>query len=1312
MTQWRYIAILAALALGSACHDAIAAEYYIAPSGSDANNGSVGSPWGGFEHAISQLSPGDTLFVRGGEFQLDERLRIRSSDAGTESSPVRIWAYPGEAPVLDFSSMDASWGSSSGRGIQVDGGADWIHIKGLTIQNARDNGIWSGADHGVFEQTVTRWNGDSGLQLSGSASNNLILNADSYENYDPSSNGENADGFAIKFSDLGPGNVVRGARAWGNSDDGWDMWQSVQGGVLVEDSWAFDNGKILPRFYEVEQLESNDLNTDNFNGDGNGFKLGQDSGPHVLNRVVVWDNAVRGIDINGNGYGVEVSNSTVYDSGVNWHFDESSDETLNQHILRNNISFDGGRSDVFESGVTSSFNTWNRISVQSSDFLSLDDSIARGPRQADGSLPVSDFLRLAPGSGLIDAGVDVGLPFAGAAPDLGAFETAPALAGDFNNDGVVDAGDYTAWRDSLGAADETAINNAGDGMNGVDQEDYNVWRSNFGATAPTPDANADGAPEPAAAVLVMASLAAGLLARSRSAALPCLVLATGLLLPGAVTAQAPAFPGAEGFGGTFSGAAPAGGWFADATVYHVTNLNDDGPGSFREAFQQNSSNKIVVFDVGGTIQISDNIDIKNLSNYYIAGQTAPSPVTVYGDTVQLTHSGGKENRNVVLRYMSFRKGTGDGQDSITFAGGGLGTNMILDHLSASWSEDEILSVTNNNTNVTVQYTMINDALVNNHAYGSLLRPKISSNVTMHHNLYANNASRQARFGTYEGETLTADFRNNVVYNFRDRASYTGGSSDDEQEYSDINYVGNYIVAGPGTEGSPNYAFAVDKNVDSRVYQSGNYIDPDDAPGGVPADGVLDGTDTGWAMFRVSTPVTDQTLTQMATPFNTPSVATQAAPDAYNQVRDHVGNWWWDRDAIDSRVIGNLTDFTGVPIGASAPNSGELSALLAAPQTSHPAGYDTDGDAMPDVWEVAHGLNPNLASDWNLDFDNDGYINLIELINEKGEFPAPTPIAFEGAANARYADILNWRTDDGGVTAGSYWQPSRHDTAVISSGAVVVDAVGQHAGLLQVGVASGDDASLAVTGGWLMVDERVEVGSDEGIGRLTVSPAGTLSAPLVEVGLLGAIDGEGEIEGSVLNNGYVSPGGSAGVLMVDGNFVQSFAGVLQIDIGAADSFDQLLVSGDIAAAGGLDVRLLDGYSPAAGDSYNLLDWGGVKSGGFDAVLLPELGAPLAWDLSQLESAGVLAVTSASIAGDYNGDGLVDAADYTVWRDSLGSTEDLAADGDGSGQVDAADYNVWRTNYGATAASSARSVPEPTTLLLGVCLAGVGCRSRRG
>ena len=342
----------------------------------------------------------------------------------------------------------------------------------------------------------------------------------------------------------------------------------------------------------------------------------------------------------------------------------------------------------------------------------------------------------------------------------------------------------------------------------------------------------------------------------------------------------------------FTGTAPAAGWFSNATVYHVTNLNDSGAGSFRGAFAENTANKIIVFDVGGIIQLtSDSLDIKNVQNYYIAGQTAPSPVTIYGDTTQITHSNNKVQQNVILRYLTFRKGTGEGEDAITFAGGGtngIATNMILDHVSASWAEDEILSVANNNTNVTVQYSIIADALTSGHAYGSLIRPRTDSNVTFHHNLYANNASRQARFGTYDAETLTADFRNNVIYNWRDRASYAGGSCEAEQEFADVNYVGNYLVAGPGTVGNCRT---------SRFQRRQEHRRPRLSIGQLHR--FRQASEPGTACRTVRTPVgacsacrrrsPTRRSRKWPTPFATRAGDDANGADAYDQVIDHVGN---------------------------------------------------------------------------------------------------------------------------------------------------------------------------------------------------------------------------------------------------------------------------------------------------------------------------------------------------------------------------------------------------------------------------------------
>ncbi|HEX6963927.1 MAG TPA: dockerin type I domain-containing protein [Lacipirellula sp.] len=833
-----------------------------------------------------------------------------------------------------------------------------------------------------------------------------------------------------------------------------------------------------------------------------------------------------------------------------------------------------------------------------------------------------------------------------------------------------------------------------------------------------------------------------------------IAIALGMAIAITANAQLPFFPGAEGFGGAFSGTAPAGGWFSNATIYRVTNLNDSGPGSFRNAFQENTANRIVIFDVAGTINLTSGpVSIKNLANYYIAGQTAPGPVTIYGNTVQLSHSSGKQNRNVVLRYLSFRKGTGDGEDSLTFSGGGLGTNLILDHVSASWSEDEILSVANNNTNVTVQYAMINDALINDHAYGSLIRPQIDSNVSFHHNLYANNASRQARFGTYNAETLTADFRNNVVYNWRDRASYAGGSGDPQREFADVNYVGNYLIAGPGTTGSATRAFSVDKNIDVRVFQSGNYIDSDRQ---LNPDGVPNGADRGWSAFGfggLGSPV--QTLTQMASPFPTAPVATQTAPDAYRQVVDDVGNWWWDRDAIDARVISNVQNNTGPPIGAAAPNATELANLLAAPMSTHPAGSDSDNDGMPNAWELAHGLNPSSAAgspDWKLDFDHDGYINLIEYINERGEFRAPAEIFFHGGANARYAEITNWRTSFD-PARGSPWQPSKFDDAFITEGSVVVDAVGQHAKALRVASASETAATLNVTAGWLDLAESLLVG-EAGVGVVNhsggrvrtdqvllggpfagtsgtynLSGSGVLQTEYIDLAsnldafnFTGGVLSADVVDFDLVNQGgTIAPGNESAWTRVRGDLTLS-SGALEIRIGGAGlgQYGRVEVDGLTTLGGTLKVELIDlgggAYAPQLGDAFDIIAAFGGAAGAFESFDLPQLAPGLAWAISPKNASILLSVISTNgDAADFNRDGVVDGEDLVIWRQGLGAagqTNNASGDADADGDVDGADLLAWQRNLSPVVVGPAHGVvPEPSAVWLAMT-ASLLCSRRIG
>ena len=390
--------------------------FYIAPTGSsDSNVGSIGTPFATIGKAVGVAAPGDTIYMRGGTYNLASRVQI--SKAGTSANLLHLFAYPGEIPVLDFSAQSLD---GNNRGLQFENAANWWHVKGLTVQNAGDNGVHVLGHDSIFEQIITRRNRDSGFQLHGSAANNLVLNCDSYENFDPE-DGEDADGFAAKFASLGPGNIFRGNRSWANSDDGWDTWESPNG-VLIQNSWSFDNG-------------FNIFGSPDFQGDGTGYKLGKPGGPHVLINNLAVDNASNGVDINENGSEVQVYNTTSFSNRRNWQFDEDTDPPT--HTLKNNISFAGAQSDNFVSAVTS-FNTWDgpAFAVSAADFVSTDRmdgpiDLLKQARQADGSLPdLGGFLKLASGSNLINSGTPISftfggvtynLPFNGSAPDFGHF---------------------------------------------------------------------------------------------------------------------------------------------------------------------------------------------------------------------------------------------------------------------------------------------------------------------------------------------------------------------------------------------------------------------------------------------------------------------------------------------------------------------------------------------------------------------------------------------------------------------------------------------------------------------------------------------------------------------------------------------------------------------------------------------------------------------------------------------------------------------------------------------------------------------------
>lgn len=380
------------------------ANYYVATNGSDSSAGTSNAPFATLNKAASVANAGNWIFLRGGTYNFTAQVSLARS--GSSNAPIRVRAFPGERPVLDFTGEPAS-----SAGISLSG--NWWWLYGLEIAHAGHNGIKVTGNSNIVERCVVHESGDTGIHLTTCAWN-LILNCDSYLNYDPPIGG-NADGFGCKFV-MGPGNVFRGCRSWFNSDDGWDFWQATNL-IVLDHCLTFSNG-----FNVYPDAATNTA----FNGNGNGFKLGGNYyyGPHVVTRNVSFGNKVNGFDQNNNNAGQVLDHNTSWhNGGANYAMNHGTNIT--PHILRNNLSFAGTSSDSFRSGSLLTNNSWQAVSPApaTADVLGIDTTTAAGPRRDDGSLPEILFLRPVPGGRLVNKGVNTGDAFSGSAPDLGAYES-------------------------------------------------------------------------------------------------------------------------------------------------------------------------------------------------------------------------------------------------------------------------------------------------------------------------------------------------------------------------------------------------------------------------------------------------------------------------------------------------------------------------------------------------------------------------------------------------------------------------------------------------------------------------------------------------------------------------------------------------------------------------------------------------------------------------------------------------------------------------------------------------------------------------
>jgi hypothetical protein len=485
-------------------------------------------------------------------------------------------------------------------------------------------------------------------------------------------------------------------------------------------------------------------------------------------------------------------------------------------------------------------------------------------------------------------------------------------------------------------------------------------------------------------------------------------------------ADIPAFPGAQG-GGMYSFGGRGG------KVFVVTNLNDSGPGSFREALEA-AGPRIVVFNVAGIIKLQDRIRVR-APYITIDGGSAPgNGICIAGNTVEL------ETHDVIIRHMRFRRGeTGVGDRNDSLGGNPIG-NIMIDHVSASWGLDENMSMYRHmyqppdgskelklpTVNITIQNSIFSEALgTYNHSFGSTLG---GYNSTFHHNLWACNAGRNPSVGMIYDFT----FANNVVFNWRHR-TVDGG---DHRSF--YNIVNNYFKPGPVTPRNDEVGFRLLKPESRRARPPVDDYGKAHVAGNV-VEGNLrvtaDNWDGGVQVESIADPATILPQVKSEKPYPSAYLEIQPADEAYEYVLANAGATRPVRDAVDERIVntvrtGQITAKAGETLIEDLSHAGYADNVVRGiarlvekgiiTDVSQVGGYpdykgqpykDADSDGMPDEWESKYGLDTNNPSDAAADLNGDGYTNIEDFLNgldptaPKPTWPAPRTYVdlFEGTS---------------------------------------------------------------------------------------------------------------------------------------------------------------------------------------------------------------------------------------------------------------------------------------------------------------------------
>jgi len=404
------------------------ATYFISPSGSDATgDGSYDNPWWTLNKVWSTgaFGAGDTVYCRNGTYNWTAEQDL-TAKSGTINDTIKIWAYPGEQPI--FRKGAAIGVSSPAQMISFTG--DYVWFKGLEIKDFTQESahIWAGfrvqsSDNCIFEQ-LSIHNCGIGLRFEGSSDSNLVLNCDLYENLDPLTAYGNADGLQF-YTVTGDTNYVQGVRCWANTDDGFDFFDT-DGRIVMDSCWSWYNGYMIGTFTEA--------------GNGAGFKLGRlltsdnDDTLRIVRNSVAFNNHEYGFSNDELNANVKVFNNFAYRNGnligtwgggFKFNDDAAPANEITWHI-RNNIAYDNRDDEDIDDATNVSNNSWDVGGLTAADFVagSLADTVSLSDaRKSGGWLPDIILGHLINGSNMIDAGQDVGLPYHGADPDVGWWES-------------------------------------------------------------------------------------------------------------------------------------------------------------------------------------------------------------------------------------------------------------------------------------------------------------------------------------------------------------------------------------------------------------------------------------------------------------------------------------------------------------------------------------------------------------------------------------------------------------------------------------------------------------------------------------------------------------------------------------------------------------------------------------------------------------------------------------------------------------------------------------------------------------------------